>query len=102
VSIIGLGRVRHALGDGATEEQARRVYRLLREAGLLDPGTIRPELVGVAEIADRAGVSSPAVCQWKLPTPLATLKQGRVWALTDVEQQCAQFVAARERPRDLV
>jgi hypothetical protein len=100
VSIIGLGRIRHALGDGASEDQARRVHRLLREAGLLDPATIRPELVGVAEIAERAGVSSPAVCQWKLPTPIATLKQGRVWALSDVEQQCAQFVAARGRPRE--
>ena len=99
MSIIGIGRVRHALGDGASEQQAVSVYRMLRDAGLLDPAVERPALVGIAEIAELAGVSSPAVCQWRLPAPIATLKQGRVWALTDVETQCEQFVAARGRER---
>ncbi len=89
---IGVGRIRHVLGDGATEDQARRVFALLRDAGLLDPATGKPVLAGVAEIAKLAGVTSAAVCQWDdLPEPLTRLKQGRVWDVRDVET----YLAAR-------
>lgn len=84
--IVGVSRVRHALGDGATVEQARAVLSLLRDAGLLDPAG-RPALVGVAEFADLAGVTPGAVCQWKdLPEPLARLKNGRIWDRRDVQR----------------
>ena len=84
---VGIGRIRHALGDGATEAQAKRVHALLSNAGLLQnasaPAPAR--LVGVAEIAQLAGVTSGAVCQWKLPEPIVTLKQGRVWDADVIE-----------------
>jgi hypothetical protein len=82
--IVGVSRVRHALGDGATVEQARAVHRLLRDAGLLDSAG-RPALVGVAEFAELAGVTPGAICQWKdLPEPIARLKNGRIWDRADV------------------
>lgn len=89
---IGVGRIRYALGDGATVEQAKRIHGMLREAGLLDvaSGAVRP--CGVAEIAALAGVTSAAVCQWDdLPEPLVRLKQGRVWDLRVIEP----YLAAR-------
>ncbi|HYD28911.1 hypothetical protein [Brevundimonas sp.] len=84
---VGIGRIRHALGDGATAEQARAIHELLTRAGLLGTAqVVRPRLAGIAEIAALAGVSSPAVCQWRdLPEPLDTIKAGRVWDLADVE-----------------
>lgn len=47
-----------------------------------------PELLGVAEIADMLGVTRQAVTNWKsrggFPAPIAELKSGPVWNLTDV------------------
>ena len=87
---VGLGRVRHALGDGATEAQAKRVLDLLTRAGIVDNGELR--LAGVREIAKLAGVTPAAVCQWKdLPAPLATIAAGRIWDARDVER----YVQAR-------
>lgn len=82
---IGIGRIRHALGDGATAEQARRVRELLLREGLLDAPARAPELVGLSEIADLAGVTTPAVLKWPLPDPVATLRAGRVWDLAEVQ-----------------
>lgn len=94
---VGVGRIRHALGDGATEQQARRVYALLRDAGLLDGSGGVPALIGISEIAARAGVTRSAVCQWTdLPAPIATLKQGRIWAAPDIER----YLTARAERRD--
>jgi hypothetical protein len=88
MSRIGVGRVRHALGDGVTEEQANRVFRLLRDAGLLSD--TRVEIVGLAEIATAAGVSKAAVCQWSdLPDPLVRLKCGPIWLRADVDRYLA-------------
>lgn len=90
--VVGVGRIRHALGDGATEKQARRVHRLLHDAGLLDPAGGPPRLCGVAEFAAMAGVTPGAVCQWgDLPEPIVRLKSGRIWDLRDVEA----YLAAR-------
>jgi hypothetical protein len=87
VAGVGIGRVRFALGDGATEQQAKRVHALLRDAGLLDDPKVIPDLLGVAEIAKMAGVTSAAVCQWAdLPEPIVRLKQGRIWAAPDIER----------------
>lgn len=84
--------MRHALGDGATEAQARNVLELLRRAGLLDAGGVST-VVGVAEIAEQAGVTPPAVCQWPdLPPPLVHLKCGRIWDGRVIEQ----YLAARQ------
>lgn len=84
---VSLARVRVALGDGATIEQARAVLALLQRAGLVgsERGTL--ELAGVAEIAALRGVSSSAISQRAdLPKPIQTLKQGRVWDLQDVRK----------------
>lgn len=87
---IGLGRVRHALGDGATEEQAKRVHRLLDSAGLLggDVGRIPPgRLVGLAEFAAIMNRTPQAVRAWKLaPEPIVRLKAGPIWDRQDVER----------------
>lgn len=97
--IVGPGRIRFALGDGATDEQAARIWRLLRDAGYLDryEGPI-PPLVGVAEIAKLAGVTTGAVCQWPdMPPPLVVLKAGPVWELHRVRPRINACVARRER-----
>lgn len=92
MTTIGVGRVRHALGDGVTERQAKRVHAMLRDAGLLDAPAVIPRLVGVAEIAKMAGVTASAVCQWTdLPEPIVRLKQGRIWSAPDV----ARYLRAR-------
>lgn len=95
MSQIGVARIRYALGDGATPEQAKRIHAMLRDAGLLDtaPGAVDP--CGVAEIAALAGVTSAAVCQWTdLPEPLKRLKQGRVWDLRVIEPYLAARASA--------
>lgn len=87
---VGLGRVRHALGDGATEAQAKGVVELLQRAGILDRGQLR--LAGVAEVARLAGVTSAAVCQWKdMPEPLDIVAAGRIWDIRDIKD----YLAAR-------
>lgn len=88
--VVGIGRLRWALGDGATEEQARKVKRLLIEAGYFDPPPALDDvtLVGVAEIAELAGVSTGSVCQWRnMPAPIAELKATPVWRLADVRDR---------------
>lgn len=47
-------------------------------------------LVGVTEIADRAGVATNTVAMWQrrhgdFPEPIAELAQGKVWAWRDVQ-----------------
>lgn len=80
------GRVRVALGDGATNEQAKRVYALLQRAGLVVGHRGALQIVGVAEIAAMAGVTPSAISQRRdLPEPLGHPKQGRVWDLADIE-----------------
>ena len=58
-----------------------------------------PTLVGVAELADRAGVKPETVTKWRqrhpdFPTPVASLAVGDVWVWADV----APWVAARPGP----
>lgn len=84
---VTVPRLRVALGDGATIEQARSVYVLLQRAGLLSVASGGLQLVGVAEIAARRGVTPSAISQRKdLPSPVAVLKQGRIWDLADIER----------------
>lgn len=93
--VVGLGRIRHALGDGVTEQQARQVLAMLTAAGLLDEPLKggRIELCGVAEIAKMAGVSPAAVCQWVgMPEPIARLKGGRIWDRREIRR----FLAGRK------
>lgn len=95
--IVGIGRIRHALGDGATEDQARRIHRLLRDAGLLQPPHPGP-LVGIGEVAELAGVAVASVCQWRnMPEPVADLKATPVWLLADVQPRIDACIARRER-----
>lgn len=52
---------------------------------------MREQLVGVAEIAEKLGVSRQRVNQivqthYDFPTPLAELSAGRIWRLRDVEK----------------
>lgn len=82
---VSVARIRVALGDGATMEQAKGVYALLLRAGLVGSAGGALELMGVAEIAAARGVTPSAISQRKdLPRPLATLKQGRIWDARDV------------------
>jgi hypothetical protein len=81
--MLSIGRLQVALGDGATREQARAVLKVIESAGLLETA---PQIVGLAEIATRCGVTNSAVCQWPgMPEPLARLKSGRVWDWRQVE-----------------
>lgn len=80
---FGLGRLRHALGEGVSEDGARNVYRLLAEHGLLGEtaGVIDPSrLVGLAEFAEIMNRTVQAVRSWQaLPEPLVRLKAGPIW-----------------------
>jgi hypothetical protein len=99
--VVGVARIRHALGDGATEAQARDVYALLRREGLIGASEGIPELVGVAEFAEMAGVTPGAVCQWvDLPEPITTLKNGRIWRKTTVERYLVGKVIRKRRSKD--
>lgn len=52
------------------------------------------QLVGIAEIAEIAGVTPNTAASWRqrgrLPEPLAVLKQGGVWSRADVEAWLAK------------
>jgi hypothetical protein len=81
--MLSIARLQHALGDGATRDQARAVLRVIEQAGLLES---TPQIVGLAEIASRCKVTNSAVCQWVgMPEPIARLKSGRVWDWRQVE-----------------
>lgn len=85
---LGLGHLRHALGDGATERQARQVYVLLDRAGLLDgAGQIDPHrLVGLSEFAEIMNRSPQSVRQWRIaPEPIVRLKAGPIWDRFEVD-----------------
>lgn len=85
--VVSVGRIRHALGDGASVEQARAVLGALRRAGLLDGSLTGSHLVGVAEIATLTGRSASAVCQWRgFPEPIARLRAGRIYDVRDVQR----------------
>lgn len=85
---IGLGRLRHVLGDGATVEQARALHRLLDSKGLLGgAGEIDPKrLVGLSEVAEMMNRTPQAVQRWKeLPEPLVRLKSGPIYDRLHIE-----------------
>lgn len=85
---VGVGRIRHALGDGATDAQAKNVFRLLDRAGLLgNAGEIDPaRLVGLAEFAEIMNRTPQAVRTWKeAPEPLVRLKSGPIFDRLHVE-----------------
>lgn len=51
----------------------------------------RPDLAGIAEIAERAGVTKAAVQQWRrrglgFPDPIVTLAATPVWEWPDIER----------------
>ena len=87
---FGLGRLRHALGDGATEQQARDVWRLLDGAGLLgnDVGELPAErIVGLAEFAEMMNRTPQAVRSWRdAPEPVVRLKSGPIFDRLHVER----------------
>lgn len=102
--VVGIGRLRHALGDAATEQQARNIRRLLLEHGYREPTEPDPPidestvLVGVGEIADLAGVSTSHVCNWRnMPRPVVVLKSGTIWRLQDVQPRIDACLARKER-----
>ncbi len=83
---VSVARVRAALGDGATVEQARAVRDMLHRAGILETSAGTLQLVGVAEVAALRGVTPSAISQRKdMPEPIVTLKQGRIWDLAIIE-----------------
>jgi hypothetical protein len=85
---MGLGRLRYALGDGATEQQARAIYRLLDSKGLLGgAGEIDPQrLVGLGEVAEMMNRTPQAVRSWKeLPDPIVRLKAGPIYDRLHIE-----------------
>jgi predicted DNA-binding transcriptional regulator AlpA len=62
-----------------------------------------PDLVGVAEIAQRAGVKRDTIRQWRrrhpdFPQPLIRLATGPVWDYAEVERWMAK-VRPPGRPR---
>jgi len=64
-----------------------------------DAGVSKDDLVGVAEIARRAGVAWGTVQSWRrrhpdFPAPAADLAMGPVWRWTDV----ARWTARERRP----
>lgn len=85
MSRVGIGRVRYALGDGATEAQARGVHRMLAEAGLLDPEFDPSRIMGLAEVAELAGRSKPSVLAWTRLEPVARIKSGPIYDRVRVE-----------------
>lgn len=88
-SFVGLGRVRYALGDGATEQQAVAVYQLLDGAGLLGGSDeIDPtRLVGLAEFAEIMNRTPQAVRGWReLPEPIVRLKAGPIFDRVHVDR----------------
>ena len=55
------------------------------------PGELKMTLVGVAEIADRAGVQPSTVHAWRtrhddFPGPIASLKSGPVWSWATIQR----------------
>lgn len=79
---IGLGSLRHALGDGVTERQAVDVYRLLDRAGLLGnaPELDPRRIVGLAEFAEIMNRTPQAVRSWReAPDPVVRLKSGPIY-----------------------
>lgn len=87
---FGLGRLRHALGEGVSEDGARAVYRLLNQHGLLGQGAGEIEgsrLIGLAEFAEIMNRTVQAVRSWNaLPEPLVRLKAGPIWDRLHAEQ----------------
>lgn len=85
---LGLGQLRYVLGDGATEGQARRVYALLHQAGLLDDaGELDGHrIVGLAEFAEIMNRTPQAVRGWRIaPEPVVRIKSGPIWDRFAVE-----------------
>lgn len=85
---MGLGRLRYALGDGATEEQARGIWQQLNALGLLHgAGQLDPRrIIGLAEVAEIMNRTVQAVRAWRdLPEPVVRLKSGPIFDRIEIE-----------------
>ena len=64
----------------------------------------KPEVVALAEIADRFGISKTSAQKWTarpdFPEPLSELQSGRVWLWADVIAWAKTWEPARRRLRD--
>ena len=61
-----------------------------QQSGRLPSMALRPDLVGIAEMAQRHGTSAGTIRSWRyrhddFPKPLAELGMGPVWDWRDVE-----------------
>lgn len=83
---VSVARIRHALGDGATDQQARDVLAALNRAGVLEPAFDASRIVGLAEFAGIMNRSPQAVRSWiGKPETLVKLSCGPIWDRRDVE-----------------
>jgi hypothetical protein len=88
-------RVLRHLGDGATVNHARIVLELIKEnrtavLPIVEDHVTRllESLAGVAELAERYGVSRQAVSNWAhrgMPSPVLTLASGPVYDVRQVD-----------------
>lgn len=82
--------------------------REIKALGDVTPPEFGLDLVGVAEIADLAGVSRDSIERWRgttgldFPSPLADLASGPVWSWQAVERwlQVARVAGRPAAPRD--
>jgi hypothetical protein len=83
---VSVARIRVALGDGATEAQARDVLAALNRAGVLEPAFDAERIVGLAEFAEIMNRTPQAVRSWVgKPRTLVKLSCGPIWDRKDVE-----------------